>query len=86
MWVVGIDEVSDCWRVKVRVGGEGGRCACFLTCSQLHLIFPVQCIGCVYPSMLPRTLKAQSFHLLRRKTISFVFGETFPRSCSPLGP
>ena len=33
MWVVGIDKVSNCWRVKRRVDGEGGHCACFLTCS-----------------------------------------------------
>jgi hypothetical protein len=45
MWVVGIDEVSDCWRVKGRVGGGGGRCACFIICSQLHLLFPVHALG-----------------------------------------
>jgi hypothetical protein len=42
MWVVGIDEVSDYWRVKGREGGGGGHYACFLIFFQLHLIFAVQ--------------------------------------------
>jgi hypothetical protein len=84
MRVLGIDGVSDCWRVKGRVGGEGGRCACFLIFSQLHLLFPVQCIGCTCPLMLPRILKAQSFHSILRQTYSFVFGVASPGSCSPL--
>jgi hypothetical protein len=45
MCVVGIDKVSEYWRVKGRVGGGGGCCACFLICFQLHFIFLVRCIG-----------------------------------------
>jgi hypothetical protein len=48
MWVVGIDEVSDYWRVKVREGGGGGHYAFFLICFDLHMLFPFQCIGCIF--------------------------------------
>ena len=85
MWVVGIDGVSDYWRVKGRVGGESGCCVCFFIFSQLHSFFLLQFIRCTCPLMLPQILKAQSFHLVQKKTSSFVFVVASPGSCSPLG-
>jgi hypothetical protein len=85
MRVVGIYRVSDCWRVKSRVGGQSEHCACYFIFSQLHSLFLVQCIGCTCPLMLPQILKAQSFHLFQKQTSSSVFVAASPGSCSPLG-
>jgi hypothetical protein len=85
MQVVGINGVSDGWKVKGRVGGESGRCVCFLISSQIQSLFPLQCTGCTFPSMLPRILKAQSFHSIQRKTSSYIFGAASLGSFSVLG-
>ena len=77
-----VDEASDCWKVKGREGGRKGHCACFLTFSQLFFLFHVQYIGCIYPTIPPQTLRAQSFHLPQKRIISFVFEASFIRFCS----